>query len=463
MPDDHYTPYFGKQALLTKESTHDTFDETKFKQWLENGAGIGIYAHGRIHQQIGDTVYVGDMVHKRGHLKTDDLLLMEEQNLLSMGEPLSAPSRLGHLVAMEILPAMNSAYGEGDLIAYFEHGVVAFNTGEVPRETRYDGQGNIIQKGWDTKRLVSHLLNTVGAVGRYAVVQLTRDQMFRSTRGLHFLKTILGEGTFNSENTNTVSQDVSPLLDADSDLSGAALGFWPHGNRMFATTGLFRDESLSSSSCGRGFVSWHQAVTYTEDRTPRPAWEGLWRPDQKVLGVHKFVSEDRKAFGFLCSDDGGRILKATIDNSLEKDTRDGNEIPIEWSFVTGRFALSGLDTKSTINDGVIEIVVSDTSQKFAVWSRTDSDGEWRLWTSLAIGERCVEPGQKLLLTHAFGRPPAEHREATWLQVKVAGAGFAEIRLLDVEHSPSTGKSGRGQVYVVNTPSDDYFETINLPE
>jgi hypothetical protein len=411
MPD-HIQPYFGKQALLTHESSHDTFDETKHKNWLVNEAGIGTYAHGRIHQQLGNTIYVGDMIHKRGHLKSDDLLLMEEQALLSMGEPLSVPSRLGSLRAMEMLPTMNTANGEGALIAYYDSGVVAFDTHEVPRETRHDGEGNVTQKGWDTKRLVNHLLNTVGAVGRYAVTVLTRDHLFRSNRGLHFLKVILGEGTFNSENTNTISQDVAPLLDADTELDGAAVGFWPHGNRMFATTGLVKDESISASSYGRGFASWNQAATYTEDRTPVPVWEGLWRPDSGIAAIHRFVSEDRRQFGFVCSDTAKNILQATIDTAAEVDTYCDKSVAIPWSFITGQFALSGLDTKSSINDAVIELVVSSSAQRVAVWSRTDADGQWRLWKSLTPPERTLEAGQRLLITESLGRPHAAHREAT---------------------------------------------------
>lgn len=459
----HYTPYFGKQALLTHESSHDTFDETKHKNWLVNNAGVGTYAHGRIHQQLGNTIYVGDLIHKRGHLKTDDLLLMEEQALLSMGEPLSAPSRLGSLQAMEMLPTMNSANGEGALIAYYNHGVVAFKTDEVPRETRYDGEGTIVQRGWDTKRLVDHLLNTVGAVGRYAVAVLTRDHLFRSTRGLHFLKVILGEGTFNSENTNTISQDVAPLLDADESLDGSAVGFWSHGNRMFATTGLVDVPSISCTSSGRGFVSWNQAVSFTEDRTPIPAWEGLWMPDSEISGIHRFVSEDRIKFGFICSDSSRNILNATIEPKLETDVRNCEEYPIQWSFITGQFAPGGLNSKIVINDAVIELVVSSSSQKIAVWSRTDADGQWRLWHKFTPSDRNVQPGQKILLTESLGRPHQSHREATWIQLRVAGEGFAEIRLLEMEYSPSTTKAGRSQVYVVNTPQDDYFEHLNLSE
>lgn len=454
-------PHFGKEALSTHESSHDTFDASKFRNWLANEAGIGTYAHGRIHQEVGYSIYVGDLIHKRGHLVSDDILLMEEQETLSHSDPLTAPSRLGRLMAFAMLPTMNTANGEGSLVAYYQHGVVAFDTFEAPRETRHDVEGVVIQKGWDTKRLVNHLLNTVGAVGRYAVTVLTRDHLFRSSRGLHFLKVILGEGTFNSENTNRISMDVDPLLDADCDLAGAACGFWWSGNRMFATTGLVPGSCYSSTSMGRGFVSWNQAVSYTEDRTPLPLWEGLWTVDHGIAGIHNFASEDRRNYGVIASDRQSRLYFGELTND-EHDTRNGDAIPIEWSFETGRFAPAGLGSRVTVNDLVIELVASSASQKIRVLSRTDADGEWRVWKTFSPADKVKTATQKLLITEALGRPAASQREATWIQVRVEGVGATEIRLLDLDVSPSTVKAGRSSAVVVSHSEKDFFEINSSP-
>lgn len=460
MPDQ-LQPYFGKQALSTQESSHDSLDAAKFKNWLVNNAGIGTYAHGRIHQEVGYSIYVSDLIHKRGHLVSDDILLMEEQETLSHSDPLSAPSRLGKLKAFAMLPTMNTANGEGSLIAYYEFGVVAFDTNEAPRETRYDGEGNPVQKGWDTKRLVNHLLNTVGAVGRYAVAVLTRDHLFRSTRGLHFLKVILGEGTFNSENTNRISMDVDPILEADAALGGAACGFWWKGSRMFATTGMIECNSISASSMGRGFVAWNQAVSFTEDRTPIPAWEGLWTVDHGIKGIHCFASEDRINFGFLCSDKDERIYFGEITNA-EVDMRSGATLPIEWSFETGRFAPAGLGSRISINDLVLELVVSSVSHRIRVLSRTDADTTWRVWKELTPADKIKSTDQRLLISEALGKPALSHREATWVQVRVEGLGTAEIRLLDLDFSPSTVKAGRSSSIVVSQNEKDIFEINSSP-
>lgn len=448
MPDTHQ-PYFGKQALSTQESSHDTLDPAKFKNWLAHNAGVGAYAHGRVHQEVGYTIFVGDLIHKRGHMMTDDILLMEEQDLLSMGDPLSAPSRLGTLVALGVLPTMNTANGEGALIAYYERGVVSFDTFEAPRETRHDGDGTIIQKGWDTKRLVNHLLNHVSAVGRYAVTVLTRDHLFRSVRGLHFLKTVLGDGSFRSEQINRLSTDVDPLLDLDTALDGAATGYWIEGDRMFATTGMVEDACYSATSFGRGFVSWNQAFTFTEDRTPIPLWEGLWLPDCGIKAIHCFSNIE---FGFISSSCEEDIYLGVIDKTLDHDVRDGKEIPIEWSFETGRFAPLGLGTTMAITDCVVELRVSSGTQPVRVYSRADTDDQWLLWKTLTPVDK---PGS-LLLTESLGAPPKPHREATWIQVRVEGSGPVEFRLIDVDVSKSTTKACRSSSRSVSTSEKPFF-------
>jgi len=408
--EGHVAPYFGRQALMTYDSSHDTFVFENHKHFLEPNAGIGIYAHGRVHQQVGYTIYVGDLIHKRGSLVSDDILLMTEQNLQSMGESLSVNSKLGGLLALAVLPTSNSANGEGELIAYYENGVVSFDTAKAPRETRHDGQGVVIQKGWDSMRLVSHLLNTVSAVGRYAVAVLTRDHFFRSRFGLHFLKTVLGEGTFNSENVNRISMDVDPILEADKSPSLSSCGFWPEGHRMFASVGE-----------GRGMVSWNQAVTYTEDRTPIPAWEGLWTLPVGTT-LHKF--EDWGGFGFVCSV-GEKLHFARISDK---------DFTGEWSFETARFAPSGLDTRSSINGMFLEGIFT---QDVVVLIRTDLQGEWVLWKNVKVAKES-------LIVEALGEPQQKYRECTWVQVRVEGTGYAEIRDLSLDYSASVVKSGRSQ-------------------
>lgn len=458
----------AETAQSIVESSHDTFHD--FKNWLVNSAGVGIFANGRIHQQSGNQIYVGDLIHKRGHKKTDDILLMEEQATFSHGEALSVPSRAGKLLAMEIMATMSTANGEGELIAYYENAVVSFNTAESPRETRSDGKGEVIQRGWDSKKLVSHLLNTVSAVGRYAVAAMPRDHFFRSVFGLHLLRITVGDGSLKTEQINRVSQKVDPLLDEDDRnlLRGVATGYWVEGNRVFATTGLISDERFAATACGRGFVSWNQATTFTEDLTPIAAWEGLWTVDNGIAGIHWFgdpgIAPLDRNFGFLCSDTDGRILFASITSGSKRDYRDGKALPIEWSFETG--AVTGAESLagwSTVTDGRIAGVFSGAKSRVRVLIRTDIQPEWKKWHEFSpCGEKEISGLQEFHVSEPLGKPPEAYRTGTWFQVRVEGIGAAEVHVIDLDMSSESSKSGRSKCAVVGRSGKDFFEINSSP-
>lgn len=465
---DELRPHGGEAALETHTGSHDTFDNAKHRNWLVNGAGLGVYAHGRVHQQVGSLVFVGDLIHKRGYRLTDDILLMEEQDTLSYGEPLSVSSRMGDLVALAVMPTMSSANGEGNLMAYYEGGVVAFDTFQSPRETRHDGDGRVIQQGWDSRRLVNHLLNTVSAVGSNAVAILPRDHAFRSFRGIHFLSLTLGQESFRSENVNTVSTDVAPLLDADAPdlLHGSAVGFWPYGNRVMCTVGMRESEAVSALPYGPGIAVWNQAVTYTEDRTPVAAWEGVWTLDYNMAGIHKFVELSRRpnaeSFGFVCSDNDAHVYTGKFDATLETDLRDDKEIPIEWALETAQFAPQGIAGAFHIKDLTIEGIFANSSQRVRISIRTDRNNEWEVWREFKACDLAKKAKHRLRVTESIGLPPLSHREATWVQVRVEGIGYAEIVLIDLDVSASTGKLGKRNCVAVSTVKPNYLALHDEP-
>jgi hypothetical protein len=452
----------GAECADVTTSSHDSFCESNHVNWLVNGAELGIYAHGRIHQEVGGVaIFVGDLVHKRGYMTTSDILLMEEQALESMGDPLTVPSRLGKLRAMGVLPAMSTANGEGDLIAYYESGVVSFDTGAVPRETRANAEGEMISKGWSTRRLISHLLNTVSAVGRYALAILPRDHVFRSFYGLHFLKTVMGQGTFRPESIDLVSQDVQPLLDADARhlLEGAAVGSWLKGTRIFASVGLFFDPCFSVLPLAKGFVSLNQAATFTEDRSPRGVTEGVWVFDHDIAGMQQFlqlgVRNSDDAFGMLVCDRDAEWFFASI-SEMPSDYRDCTPVPIEWSAVTGQVWADAAGF-TQVNDGVVELVLAAGSQA-VVEIRTDEQLNWVEWAALLSDNS----GAKTLVIEPLGTPPASTKSCSWFQVRIRGIGYAEIRALRVSLSSGGTKEGQRRKVVIDTAYEDPYLFNNQP-
>jgi len=447
------------------DHSHDTFQESKFKNWLMNSADLGAYAHGRIHQSCGNRIYVSDLIHKRGHLTTSDILLMEEQSLASCGPPLSTNSKMGRLIAMELSPQMGTANGEGELVGYYEGGVVTYNTFEAPRESRMDAEGKQVTQGWDTKRLVSHRLDTISATGRYAVTTLPRDQLFRSSFGVHLLSQVAGTEVINDEANNNLAADVAPILNADDPemLSGAAAGYWLRGQRMFVTTGMTFDLSVSATPFGKGFVSYNKAFSKTEDRTPVTVWEGVWRPDEDMHGVFRFssigVRADRGLYGFVSSDKNRDLYFTTLDQNQTVDRRNGADLPIEWAFETGRFDFGKLNSDKFIDAGSLTMVFANQSSKVKVYVRTDCQPVWQRWRETGPScDRKLKPGERFYATLDIGKPPEACREAAWFEFRVEGVGWAQISAFDVEVTEGKVRSGNSQCLVVNSPGKNYLAT-----
>lgn len=444
-------------------SSHDTLVFANHRNFLINSAGVGIYTNGRIHQESPTGIFISDLIHKRGTRFTDDILLMEEQQAGSFGDPLSTNSKLGQLRALEVLPRMNTANGEGVLVAYYDNGVVSFDTFAVPRETRMSPEGEMLQKGWSEIRQVDHLLSRISATGRYAVCALPRDNAFRSRFGIHLLKTSIGEDrVFSDEYINTLAQDVQPILDADpkSSLRGVTIGQWVEGSRLLTSVGMVSNRLFTSSTMGRGFVVWNQATTYTEDRTPRPLWEGLWSVHSDIAGIHRLLDSTEvngdNMFGFVASrkNDAG-IVFGEIDAKRTSDCFSGEEVSIEWS-VTSRKVFGGFSTIRKLTDGRLEIEACGVGSKARVMVRTDTSPKWVEWASFDTSDTKATE----LFSFNLGQPPQPCREASWFQFKVEGIGWSAVRLLEAEIVDDRTKMNRSITTKDADEAPENFHYIN---
>lgn len=424
------------------QHSHDTFIDSKHRNFLINGAGLGVYWNGRVHQQGPHGIYVGDLIHKRGELGTSDVVLMEEQ---SCEDSLSTNSRMGALRALEGVAQMNTPNGEGQLVGYYDGGIVQYNTFYFPRASEFDATGKRIESGWDTKQMVSHSCNVVTATGRYAVGKLPRDHFFRSGFGVHVLSRVLGVEFMNDEPINIVSDEVSNILNEDDPgfLHGAAAGCWFGGHRWFMTTGLKYSKSHSSSPLAKGFVSWNKVWGKTVDKTPLAAWEGAWVVDNGIEGIHCFVHtgmrDDFGCFGFLCSDTDKNLWFAAIREVGFNDIRGGISIPVPWALETGRFNFNDDTRTKILVDGRFEGVFQTSGSKVSVFVRTNNNPNWSKWKTFEGSTVDLKPNERFKLSKTLGKPSPPVVEATWFEFRIEGSGSTEITGFDVEISEGSSK------------------------
>lgn len=425
--------------------------------YLANGAWLGVYAHGRIHQQTNLTLQVSDIIHKRGWKFSDDILSMEEQASGNM-PPLSTPSSLGRLTALEILPQIGaSPHGEGDVIAYHQSGVVTHGTFEFPRETRVDAEGKELTQGWDKKRITSLILNTVSAVGPRSVAVTARDHFFRSAYGLHWLKSTIGSETVNDEPVNHEGHEIQPILDADdpSLLVGNSTAYWRGGNRLFSTVGHRYDANKGALPAGRGILSYNRAASYAQNGFPVQGWEGLWTFDPGIWGVHDFVNTGvfhrGKGFIALASDTAGALYAGEFIGVEGADYRDGAVLPVRAGIESGFVFAGTLSSLKDMSDGRIDFKSGQHNSFLRVSVRTDQVACWKEWRTI---ESC---GDAAMRSDALGKPPEDVRSATWFQFKVEWDGDVEIFDFAVDLTSGDKKAGKSRCSVLECCQQDYFQ------
>lgn len=436
------SPGMVADADQLADHSHDSFIDEKHKNFLINGAGVGVFWNGRVHQQGRYGVFVGDQIHKRGDQGTSDIVLMEEQ---ALQDSISTNSRLGALLAIQGVPQMGTSNGEGQLVGYYEGGIVEYNTFQFPRLSDFTAKGERITAGWDTKQMVKHNCNVVSAVGRYAVGVLPRNHFFRSGFGIHILSEVLGVEYIKDEPINIISDEVSNILGEDDSvlLHGAAAGCWHNGHRWFMTTGFTQSKVHSSSPMGKGFVSWNKLWARTEDNTPVPVWEGAWIVDDGVAGIHWFshtgMREDRGCYGFLSSDIDKNLWFAALRQDGDCDLRAGQRHPVCWALETGRYDFGDTTRTKTLKDGRFEGIFRHKGTKVTVYVRSNVIPLWQRWLAFDTCEKDLEPGQRLSVSKPLGCPPVGVEEATWLEFRVEGTGAAEIVAFEVEISEGSDK------------------------
>ena len=453
--------------------SHDQIDSADNKNWIPNGSTLGHYINARTHisldcsrgpkcPSLNSEIWVSDIGGKRSidDCTADDILKMEEAMLDSGGGTLVGPSKLGKTVAFETMLSSGNN-GEGLFVDFRESGIMFHNTFEYPRETLFNADaGTIIQEGWDEKRLSNVQLQTVSAVGKYAVYQLPDDIWFRSEYGFHFLKKTLGTGTLKDEKRNHESHDIQPLLDLDEDhLEGASVGYWLKNDRLMGTVGMVKNTIFSSSTMGRGIAVLNQATTYTEDDTPRALWEGLTLPDESIKGIHKFTKFGKRAknkeFGFICSDSNRNIFVGEfVNNRSGYDKRDSKTHKIHWQYTSGAFVMTGIKNVDALRNGYIDFIGDESTSNVEIEVRTDQHQCWEIWTEVE-----TSLVQKSLKSVSFGEPSNRSvREATWFQFRIKGSGYIEIRTFDVEAVKiDSKKDGRNQCNPICCEQEDYFK------
>lgn len=290
---------------------------------IPNGGTVLSYAHGRGVCIVNSRfVLVGDSLHKISLTTSADLKKFTEQVYWATGQYFLPPSKMGNILAAEILPQRNTQHGHGDLMVHCEDGIFSIDLNVFPRSA------------WQQTPMVRHAMLDCGAVGPFAIASFDGNQIFRSRKGIVMLRSAAAQAEGNPD--QPFSHEVDTWLKADYArwLRFASVALWDVGQKFFCTT----------SPIVQGRHRWHRGIIVreldpklTEASTPA-AWAGLWTLPPEIGGIIQFVrgmfAGEERLFAWCRGIDGKNRLVEFTDYLDQDELEDGTRRPIRSQAIT---------------------------------------------------------------------------------------------------------------------------------
>lgn len=309
---DGQAPAMIWDGNVTVESRgYSTLDKPRSE--IPNGGTVLAFAHGRGVCIVNSRfVLVGDSLHKISLTTSADLKKFTEQTYWATGQYFLPPSKMGNIMAADILPLRNTQHGHGDLIVHCEDGIFSIDLNIFPRSS------------WSQTPMVRHALLDCGAVGPYALAIHDGDQVFRTHKGIQTLRSAAAESPLEGNPNQPISHEVDTWLKSDYPrwLRFASLALWDTARKFLCTT----------SPIVQGRHRWHRGAVVrevdpklTEKGTP-PSWAGLLTLPPEIGGIVQFVSgifAGEERFFAWCRGVDGKNRLVEFTDYLEQDELEG--------------------------------------------------------------------------------------------------------------------------------------------
>ena len=425
-------------------SESDGLDITsKEESKLVNGATAGVYAHGRVVQSILNRIYIGDILHKTNGYEPSNILEMTEQVYWETGGFFSAPSNLGPIIALDLIPVRDTTTGQGSITAHTQNGIFTLDISRQPRSS------------WPQLQIVNHLVLGTAATGPYAIAGYDGDQIFRSRRGLQSIRLARAEMGMVGNPVKTLSEGVRHLMENDHApfLRFASVARWEDRQRLMAT--------VNHRSLGNGARGGMGLVTLNfrpvPDADTQPSWEGLTTLPEEVSMVNQVLSGrfngQERVFAFCSDPNGGDVYLVEFTADQIWDEVDATKIPIASQVVTREFSAGNELSKKAFETGTVFFrdVIGDLN--WEVWVKTETMSRWEKWRSGS--QSCGDPDACCGLdckevTHleaGLGTVPDATKSARKIQFLVKWTGRASLEGLRIKHSSDKAGEGGLEQYV----------------
>lgn len=295
-----------------------------------------------------------------------DVLNFQEDDYLSTGGVLAAPTQMGKIRSLAFPTISDTATGQGDLLAFCDNGVCSFAVSQ-PRSS------------WKKSPAFTRVtLADIGVLGDRTVTNVNGDIFFRSHDGIRSYRN--AAATQDSPGQNSISSELRNIFTSDS--SGQAVdgsGIYFDSRYLMLLWG--RPSYLGNQNVYSAIASLDFGPVQRNNRAnvTSPAYDGIWTGLNIYQIVRGIFSQKERAFGFV--DNFGVLSLYELRPEKVLDSSFSVNTPIKSILETRSFEFEKPYTLKKLSRADIWLSNLQGQVDFKVYFRPDKFPCWIEWTN----------------------------------------------------------------------------------
>lgn len=301
-----------------------------------------------------------------------DVLNFQEDDYLSTGGVLAAPTQMGRIRNLAFPTMADTAAGQGDLLAFCDNGVCSFAVSQ-PRSS------------WKKMTAFQRVtLADVGCLGDRTVTNVNGDIYFRSHDGLRSYRNAAATQAMPGQ--NSISSELRTFFNADSTKSASeASAVYFDSRYLLAAWG--KPNYLGTQTVYSSILSLDFSPVQRNNRANvvSPAYDGAWTGLNIYQLLRGVFSQTERSFAF-CDNYGTLSLYELMPNKVV-DASFGVTTPIRSIVETRSYEFEKPYTLKKLSRADIWVSNLQGQVDFKVYFRPDKFPCWIEWTSFQKNAR----------------------------------------------------------------------------
>jgi len=305
------------------EPVKNIFDSEYTKGSPMKVSNVAVFAHGRIFYASHNAIYASDFIYSQGlALKQREAVLSaSESQYPSSGDGFGAPSEMGQLTGLIVIPQSDTLNGHGDVIATCRNGMFSISPNRKVRNE------------WtNDPEMQKYILVGKGCASNDSITPFANQIIYRDSHGE--ISSLIGDiGAYqNRQEFQSISTDVNEYTRYDDNSPDIQFcnGFTT-AKRMMMTVGHHKEASslMGIHRYSMGMVSY---VRQRRGERTINAWEGLWTGPRVVGSCVTNIGNNKRTFVVSYDTDKQNRIYVLDESSIGDDFVQGAYKPIHSYF-----------------------------------------------------------------------------------------------------------------------------------